>query len=54
MEMENANTGIKYQHFIIPSHVVKEGVTKRMVKNDEDRLVVLNEAAKAIIDKCED
>ncbi len=37
--------------FIIPSHVVKKGVAKRMVKNGEDRLVVLNEAAKAIIDK---
>jgi integrase len=37
--------------FIIPSHVVKRGKRQQLVKNGEDRLVVLNNVAKAIIEQ---
>ena len=37
--------------FIIPSHIVKQGQRKQLVKNGEDRLVVLNQAAKAVIEQ---
>lgn len=37
--------------FIIPSHIVNQGKRTQLVKNGEDRLVVLNDAAKAIIDQ---
>jgi len=37
--------------FIIPSHIVKQGQRKQLVKNGDDRLVVLNQAAKAVIDQ---
>src|ERR1700722_5916251 len=37
--------------FIIPSHVVKQGKRQQLVKNGDDRLVVLNGAAKAILEQ---
>ncbi len=37
--------------FIIPSHVMKQGQRKQLVKNGDDRLVVLNQAAKAVIEQ---
>lgn len=37
--------------FIIPSHIVKQGKRQQLVKNGEDRLVVLNEAAKAVLEQ---
>jgi integrase len=37
--------------FIIPSHIVKQGQRKQLVKNGCDRLVVLNDAAKAILEQ---
>lgn len=37
--------------FIIPSHVVKQGKRTQLVKNGEDRLIVLNDAAKAVIEQ---
>ncbi len=37
--------------FIIPSHIVKQGKRTQLVKNGEDRLVVLNEAAKAVLEQ---
>ena len=37
--------------FIIPSHIVKQGKRTQLVKNGDDRLIVLNDAAKAIIEQ---
>jgi integrase len=37
--------------FIIPSHIVKQGKSQQLVKNGKDRLVVLNDAAKAVIEE---
>lgn len=37
--------------FIIPSHVVSQGKKKQLVKNGDNRLVVLNEAAKAVLEQ---
>jgi len=37
--------------FILPSHVVKQGKHQQLVKNGEDRLIVLNEAAKAVLEQ---
>lgn len=37
--------------FIIPSHVIKQGQRKQLVKNGDDRLIVLNQAAKAVIEQ---
>jgi len=37
--------------FIIPSHIVKQGKRTQLVKNGEDRLIVLNDAAKAVIEQ---
>lgn len=37
--------------FIIPSHIVKQGKHKQLVKNGEDRLVVLNSAAHAVLEQ---
>lgn len=35
--------------FIIPSHIVQGGKNKQLVKNGHDRLIVLNEAAQAVL-----
>ena len=35
----------------LPEHFVKQGQRKRLVKNGDDRLVVLNQAAKAVIEQ---
>jgi integrase len=40
--------------FIIPSHVVKQGTRQQLVKNGTDRLIVLNDAAKAVIETVRD
>lgn len=37
--------------FIIPSHIVKDGKRIQLVKNGNDRLVVLNDAAKTVIEQ---
>lgn len=37
--------------FIIPSHIVHQGQQQRLVKNGEDRLVVLNQTAKAVLEQ---
>ncbi len=37
--------------FIIPSHIVKKGKRQQLVKNGEDRLIVLNDAAKVVIEQ---
>jgi integrase len=37
--------------FIIPSHIVKEGKRKQLVKNGGDRLIVLNETAKTVLEQ---
>lgn len=37
--------------FIIPSHIVKQGKRKQLVKNGEDRLVVINDAAKTVLEQ---
>jgi integrase len=37
--------------FIIPSHIVKQGKKQQLVKNGENRLVVLNDAAKIVIEQ---
>jgi integrase len=45
--LQELNTSV----FIIPSHVVKQGKQQQLVKNGEDRLVVLNNAAKVVLEQ---
>jgi integrase len=47
IQVPELNTSI----FIIPSHIVKQGKCKQLVKNGKDRLVVLNDTAKAVIEQ---
>lgn len=47
MQVPELNTSV----FIIPNYIVKKGQRKQLVKNGEDRLVVLNEAAKAVLEQ---
>ncbi len=47
MQIPELNTSV----FIIPSHIVKQGKRKQLVKNGDDRLVVLNDAARAVLEK---
>ncbi|MBP6103609.1 MAG: tyrosine-type recombinase/integrase [Gammaproteobacteria bacterium] len=42
---------LKTSVFIIPSHIMRQGKRQQLVKNGKDRLVVLNDAAKAIIEQ---
>ncbi|CZI43966.1 TPA: site-specific integrase [Legionella pneumophila] len=37
--------------FIIPSHINRDGELRQLVKNGEDRLVILNDEAKAVIEE---
>lgn len=37
--------------FLIPSHVVIEGKRTRLIKNGQDRLVILNSVARSVIDE---
>ncbi len=37
--------------FIIPSHINRDGELRQLVKNGEDRLVILNDDAKAVIEE---
>lgn len=41
------NTGV----FIVPSHIVENNKQRQLVKNGSDRLIVLNDAAKKVIDE---
>lgn len=47
IQIPELNTSV----FIIPSHIVKQGKRQQLVKNGEDRLVVLNETAKAVLEQ---
>jgi integrase len=47
IQVPELNTSV----FIIPSHIIKHGKRQRLVKNGDDRLIVLNSAAKAVIDQ---
>jgi len=37
--------------FIIPSHINRDGTIKQLVKNGDDRLVILNDEAQAVIEE---
>lgn len=37
--------------FIIPSHINRDGEFKQLVKNGDDRLVILNDEAKAVVEE---
>lgn len=47
IQIPELNTSV----FIIPSHIMRQGKRTQLVKNGDDRLVVLNGAAKAIIEQ---
>ncbi len=47
IQVPELNTSV----FIIPSHIVKDGKSKQLVKNGDDRLIVLNNAAKAVLEQ---
>lgn len=47
IQIPELNTSV----FIIPSHIVKHGKKQQLVKNGDDRLVVLNNAAKAVLEQ---
>ncbi len=37
--------------FVIPSHIIVEGRRMRLIKNGQDRLVILNSVARSVIDE---
>jgi len=37
--------------FIVPSHISRDGELRQLVKNGEDRLIILNDEAKAVIEE---
>ncbi|KTD53491.1 integrase [Legionella santicrucis] len=50
-EWEKYVSGLKTSVFIIPSYINRDGELRQLVKNGEDRLVILNDEAKAVIDE---
>ncbi|MBP9763992.1 MAG: tyrosine-type recombinase/integrase [Gammaproteobacteria bacterium] len=47
IQVPELNTSV----FIVPSHIVKQGKLQQLVKNGNDRLIVLNNAAQAVIEQ---
>lgn len=50
-EWEKRVPSLKTSVFIIPIHICMDGELWQLVKNGEDRLVVLNDEAKAVIEE---
>ena len=50
-EWEKYVPNLKTSVFIIPSHINRDGELRQLVKNGEDRLVILNDEAKAVIEE---
>lgn len=50
-EWEKYVSSLKTSVFIIPSHINRGGELRQLVKNGEDRLVILNDEAKAVIEE---
>ena len=50
-EWEKYVPSLKTSVFIIPSHINRDGELRQLVKNGEDRLVILNDEAKAVIEE---
>lgn len=50
-EWEKHVPRLKTSVFIIPSHINRDGELRQLVKNGEDRLVILNDEAKAVIEE---
>jgi integrase len=50
-EWERQVPSLKTSVFIIPSHMNRDGEIRQLVKNGEDRLVILNDEAKAVIEE---
>lgn len=50
-EWEKYVPNLKTSVFIIPSHINRDGEVRQLVKNGEDRLVILNDEAKAVIEE---
>ena len=50
-EWEKYVPSLKTSVFIIPSHINRDGELRQLVKNGEDRLVILNDEAKSVIEE---
>lgn len=50
-EWEKRVPSLNTSVFIIPSHINRDGELRQLVKNGEDRLVILNDEAKAVIEE---
>lgn len=50
-EWEKYVPDLKSSVFIIPSHISRDGELRQLVKNGEDRLVILNDEAKSVIEE---